>query len=92
MRMSKGESYLALLKTCLSGRVSKCLAGWAHTSRVGDQQHRHREQAWATGAEDLGAVENRRWQFLGEVMENDLVEVLHGLEDEMPEVGSQVVP
>jgi hypothetical protein len=40
----------------------------------------------------LRSIEDRCGQFLGEVMENDLVEVLHGLEDEITEVGSQVVP
>ena len=43
---------------------------------------------------EVGLRRVQAWgrQIVGETVKHDLIEVLHGLKDEMPEVGSHVVP
>ena len=44
--------------------------------------------------EEVGLRRVQSWgrQIVGETVKHDLIEVLHGLKGEMPEVGTQVVP
>ncbi len=56
----------------------------------GRRRERIVEAAIPTGS--LGAVQPRRRQFLGQIVQYDLVEMPHRGEGKMAEVRSQVVP
>lgn len=73
----------------------RLVVGSAHKNPIGTNQtdlERRIFAAAAAGVSCLGAIEYRRGQLFGKVMENHFVQVFHGLKCEMPKVRPEIVP